>query len=275
MEAPANHNTFWPQSLSVSVTTTLGEMETTDTDGVVLYHPCINKHTTPATALILKTLWADQTMHKGDFRTSRRWLKPVLFWNRLLGAYKNKRNKYRPAMVFVALNIPPVRSDFPNLAMRAILEWTPGRAWRQSGKRALHFSDFKPLWKKWKYTEICFPWGPCEANILTPKETIFSKYIQSLSVNAHGTIQIAVFSAESRAHRIKCLTSLVRVLPLLFSRLINFKVDQPSRLIQERPWSVHKTWELPKRRWSWIISKSNVRECWKSNALQMYQIHKK
>ena len=72
-------------------------------------------------------------------------LEKRLSWNWLLGAYKDKRNKYQPATVFVALNIPPVRSDFPNLAMGAILEWTPGRAWRQSGKRELHFNNFKLL----------------------------------------------------------------------------------------------------------------------------------
>lgn len=112
-------------------------------------------------------LWSLQKLViRGDYRNSQPWVKPLLFWNRLLGAYKDKRNKYQPATVFVSLNIPLVRSDFPNLAMRAILEWTPGRAWRQSGKRELHFNDFKPLWKKWKYTEICFSWGPCEASIL-------------------------------------------------------------------------------------------------------------
>lgn len=52
MDAPANHSTFWTRSRSLSVTTIPGEMETTDTDGVVLYHTCINKHATPATALI-------------------------------------------------------------------------------------------------------------------------------------------------------------------------------------------------------------------------------
>lgn len=103
--------------------------------------------TTPATVLVS---WKPCDQIRGDFGSSQRRLKTLLCWNRLLGAYKDKRNKYQPATVFVALNIPPVRSDFPNLAMRAILEWTPGRAWRQSGKRELHSNDFKPLWKKMK-----------------------------------------------------------------------------------------------------------------------------
>lgn len=161
--------------------------------------------TTPATVLVS---WKPCDQIRGNFGSSQRRLKTLLCWNRLLGAYKDKRNKYQPATVFVALNIPPVRSDFPNLAMRAILEWTPGRAWRQSGKRELHSNDFKPLWKKMKiYREICFPWGPCEATILT------RNHLLQIQSNC---------DCEFTVHRVKCLTSLV--LTLLFSQQISFKV---------------------------------------------------
>lgn len=40
------------------------------------------------------------------------------------------------ASLFVVLNILSVCYEFPNLAMKAILEWTPGQAWRQSEDRA-------------------------------------------------------------------------------------------------------------------------------------------
>ena len=53
--------------------------------------------------------------------------------------------KLQPATLFVVLNMPPVCYEFPNLAMRAILEWTPGRAWRQSEDRELHLKDSKPF----------------------------------------------------------------------------------------------------------------------------------
>lgn len=48
------------------------------------------------------------------------------------------RKKLQPATLFVVLNMPPVCYEFPNLDMRAILEWTPGRVWRQSEDRELH-----------------------------------------------------------------------------------------------------------------------------------------
>lgn len=61
--------------------------------------------------------------------------------------------KWQPDTLFVVLNIPPVRCDFPILAMRAILEWTPGRPWRQSDgeelSRTLKIS-------KGKYTRVPF-----------------------------------------------------------------------------------------------------------------------
>lgn len=199
-------------------------METTDTDGVVLYHTCVNKHVnTSNCSAPLKNLWSDQIVHKRHFRNSNADSSRFSFETGSLVHTKDKRNKYQPATVFVALNIPPVRSDFPNLAMRAILEWTPGRAWRQSGKRELHFNDFKPLWKKNENIQR----SAFHEDLVRPifwHETIFYKYIQSLTVNAQGTIQIAVFSEEREVHRVKCLTSLVTVLTLLFSQLINFKV---------------------------------------------------
>lgn len=39
-----------------------------------------------------------------------------------------RRKKLQPATVFVVLNIPPACYESPNLAMRAILESTPGQA---------------------------------------------------------------------------------------------------------------------------------------------------
>jgi len=55
---------------------------------------------------------------------------------------QTSRNMWRkilqPATLFVVSNIPPVCYEFPNLAMRPILEWTPGRAWRQTEDRELH-----------------------------------------------------------------------------------------------------------------------------------------
>lgn len=59
--------------------------------------------------------------------------------------------------MFVVLNIPPICYDFPNLAMGAILEWTPGRAWRQSENRELHLKKTSNCFeKKEKYTQIPF-----------------------------------------------------------------------------------------------------------------------
>ena len=67
------------------------------------------------------------------------------------------RKKLQPATLFVVLNIPPVCYEFPNLAMRAILEWTPGRAWRQSEDRELHLKKTSnPFEKKEKYTQSLF-----------------------------------------------------------------------------------------------------------------------
>lgn len=198
--------------------------------------------TTPATFLVS---WKPCDQIRGDFGSSQRRLKTLLCWNRLLGAYKDKRNKYQPATVFVALNIPPVRSDFPNLAMRAILEWTPGRAWRQSGKRELHSNDFKPLWKKNENIQrSAFHEDPVRPPFW--HETIFCKYIESVTVNSQWTNRIAVFSAEKEVHIVKWLTSLV--LTSLFSQQTS-----TSRCIHERPWTGHKTWKLKKRRWGWTI----------------------
>lgn len=70
--------------------------------------------------------------------------------------------------MFVVLNIPPVCCDFPILAMRAILERTPGRLWRQSGS-----GELKKTFKisKEKYTQIPFIRSPATAkNILTQIE---------------------------------------------------------------------------------------------------------
>lgn len=79
-EAAANHGASWTQPRSLSVTTTPGEKKTTDTDGVVLNHTCVNKHTTPATPLISqKNLVIRSDLHKPDVRKGRRRLKPLLF----------------------------------------------------------------------------------------------------------------------------------------------------------------------------------------------------
>lgn len=86
-EAAANHGAFWPRSLSV---TTRGEMETTDTDGVVLNHTCVNKHTTPAKALISRKT-CDQIRLCTKEMIEKRRLKPLLFGNELLGAHKEER----------------------------------------------------------------------------------------------------------------------------------------------------------------------------------------
>lgn len=68
------------------------------------------------------------------------------------------KKQLQPATMFVVLNIPPICYDFPNLAVRAILEWTPGRAWRQWENRELHLkktsNNFEK--KKEKYTQILF-----------------------------------------------------------------------------------------------------------------------
>lgn len=149
IESPANRSTFWVWERMCDYTSGWkGNHSHRWSCSLSRLHQ--QAHDTSNCSGLLKTLWSDQTVHRGDFRNSQRGLKPLLCWNRHLAAYKDKRNKYQPATVFVALNIPPVRSDFPNLAMRAILEWTPGRAWRQSGKREQHSNDFKPLRKKMK-----------------------------------------------------------------------------------------------------------------------------
>lgn len=66
------------------------------------------------------------------------------------------RKKLQPATLFVVLNIPPVCYEFPNLAMRAILEWTPGRAWRQSEDRELHLKNTSNPFEKRKNTHRIF-----------------------------------------------------------------------------------------------------------------------
>lgn len=90
--------------------------------------------------------------------------------------------KWQPDTLFVVLNIPPVRCDFPILAMRAILEWTPGRPWRQSDgeelSRTLKIS-------KGKYTRVPFIKRPrCDRKIFR-----------------HGLLWILQTHSGCKAHR--------------------------------------------------------------------------
>lgn len=65
------------------------------------------------------------------------------------------RKELQPATVFVVSNIPPVCYEFPNLAMWAILEWTPGRDWRQSEDRELHLKNtWNPFKKLFEWQKI-------------------------------------------------------------------------------------------------------------------------
>lgn len=66
------------------------------------------------------------------------------------------RKKSQPATLFVVLNIPPVCYEFPNLAMRAILEWTPGLAWRQSKDSVLHLKEASNSFENRKNTHWIF-----------------------------------------------------------------------------------------------------------------------
>lgn len=80
------------------------------------------------------------------------------------------RKTLQPATLFAVLNIPPVCYEFPNLAVRAILEWTPGWAWRQSEDRELRLKKTSnPFEKKGKIqTESFFImtcWGQEYSNM--------------------------------------------------------------------------------------------------------------
>lgn len=79
------------------------------------------------------------------------------------------RKTSQPATLFVVLDILPVCYEFPNLAMRAILVWTPGWAWRQSEDRELHLKKTSnPFEKKEKYTQSFFImtcWGQEYSNM--------------------------------------------------------------------------------------------------------------
>ena len=129
IKASANHNSFWTYSLGArwkQKTFTQQPERVFVTRGSTAHEnsnrsdPCDN-------------VWCDQTMRSGraNFRNAE-WSADSSCSSFETNPFEHvKKKKSQPAPQFVVSNIPPERYEFPNLAMRAILEWTPGREWRQ------------------------------------------------------------------------------------------------------------------------------------------------
>lgn len=136
MKASANHNSFWTYSLGVLLGMKIKPFTQLKRFFITR---ASTAHENSDCSDLFGNFSCDQTMQKAGqiLETSTEVLTragPLLKWTSLY----MWRKKLQPATLFVVLNIPPVCYEFPNLAVRAILEWTPGRAWRQSEDRELH-----------------------------------------------------------------------------------------------------------------------------------------
>lgn len=120
------------------------------------------------------------------------------------------RKKLQPATLFVVLNIPPLCYEFPNLAMRPILEWTPGRAWRQSEDRELHLKKTSSLFNRIFSIMTC--WGPEYLDTNPFEEQICSCCLVESGLHSWEQFSTIHFSTEWHV-----LISYCQILPLFLS----------------------------------------------------------